>query len=179
MLIFSKIYTGTENLDYYKGYTPAEGFDCYDGCGGYMNNGSITERHIYEVKVRDTHYDELMLEVKKLNDLNRKAKEFDANPYYISVTPQGTYIFKLKDKSGYSWEKRQMPVSTVDPSRGKINKEFTLLDCKYADMFFPNITSNIVKTKYDISKKSKNIKDLVDKENCKKCEGLNFLFEKN
>jgi hypothetical protein len=178
MLLFNRIYKGVENTDYYKGYTPEEGFDCYDGCGGNMKEGSIINRQIYEVKVRDTHYPELMLEVKKLNDLTKKAKEFEATAYYVSITPSGCYVFKLKEKNAYFWIKKQMPVSTVDPSRGKINKEFTLLDCKDAK-FFPSITSNSVKSKHSFIQTNKRVSDLVKQEQCKECKGLNFLFEKN
>ena len=48
------------------------GYDSYDCLLQAWKDGSVKIRYIIEVKLRTNHYDELILETKKLNDLKKK-----------------------------------------------------------------------------------------------------------
>ena len=170
-MLFNKIYKGIEGRDFFKYSTPAEGFDCYDGGGGILNNGSRVKSQIFEVKVRDTHYPELMLEKIKLEALNKKAKEFDADAYYVNITPSGCYIFKLKDTIEYEWIKEMHWASTTDKSRGKKLKSLVYIPLSDGRVY-NDITRKLIEEEFIKSKTPNISKDIK----CKNC-GLDFFFE--
>lgn len=171
--VFSIIYKGKEGYDYYKFFTPEEGFDCYDGGGAKItydsNHNSTMSRQLFEVKVRDTHYPELLLEKDKLENLWKKCKELDSTPYYVNVTPEGCFIWKLENPLNYTWERQMHWVSTTDKSRGKKLKSITMLDQNDAKRF--NITRGEVVNAWD---EIYNKKPEVVKKKCK-C-GLEVFF---
>lgn len=123
------------DLHYYL--TAEDGRDIYDGYVMLYDNtsGSIMSRGLIEIKIRETHYPELLLEKKKLDDLTNKANESGAIVIYISVTPQGTYVFNLtsiqKDKT-FEWKNEELWISTTDKSKGKKMKKVTYLSCDLA-----------------------------------------------
>ena len=169
--LFSKIYKGEEGLDFYKYVTPAEGMDCYDGGGGILSGPNKWQRHIFEVKVRDTHYPELMLEKPKLESLLKKAKEFDAIVFYVSITPEGCFVFRLKSSAlEYEWKREMHWVSTTDKSRGKKLKSITYIPQEEAKLF-KDINREMIESEYEES-----IKPKVELKKKCKC-GLEVFFD--
>lgn len=86
---------------------------------------------IQELKVRDEHYNELILEEKKLKSLKNKQLEFHqyynkVHLFYICFTPLGTYIFDL-DILNVNIEEREMKKQTFK-SNDKENKKITYIN---------------------------------------------------
>lgn len=87
--LMPKVYQWTEYI------TDIYGYDVYDCLWQAHIDGSTQRRYIIEVKIRDTHYDELILETKKLRDLKSKVYDDKTQILYINITPIATYIFNL------------------------------------------------------------------------------------
>ncbi len=81
--------------DYTIYLTDIYGFDPYDGLLQFYHDGSTKKRWIMEVKIRDTHYEELLLEKKKLTELQKKVYDDLTDILYICVTPLQTYVYNL------------------------------------------------------------------------------------
>lgn len=81
---------------------------------------------VVELKCRNTHYDELMLEKYKYDKLNKHER-----PYYINSTPKGIYIFNVKNITP-NWVVNQMPKQTEFENTDKIDKTYCLLNIKEA-----------------------------------------------
>lgn len=138
-LIFDKL---SPKYDYKTWMTPAEGYDVYDGVllRFKKDTSEVVDRTIIEVKVRDRHYTELMLESIKYTELKKLRKSMNIRTkkecyvdiktrlLYINVTPSGSYLFDL-DLLNYKteWKDEMHWVSTTDKSKGKILKSVTYL----------------------------------------------------
>jgi len=134
--VIKKLYNNdTHDIQYYP--TDIEGYDIYDGYVMIFakGTGSIIKRHLIEIKIRDTHYNTLLLQQSKLNDLKDKAKESDASVIYISCTPEGSFVYnlsRLETETGFDWVRESHWKTTTDKSQGKITKTVTYLPTKYA-----------------------------------------------
>jgi len=61
-----------------------------------------------ELKCRNKHYDELMIEKDKYDSLMQRSSRYNTTPIYINSTPKGVFVFNLgavpepqwKDKGG-------------------------------------------------------------------------------
>ncbi len=167
--ILPELYKSNNDFDYNYYETPVEGKDIYDAflIKMFKETGSIMGRAIIEIKIRDKDWGDegLMLESIKLNALLDKARQLDGGGYkcnvaYISVTPTNTYAFNLTSlKDGLKWETRDCPVSTVDPSRGRINKKVTFLKSEDGRII------NYNKTQVDNEFANKDKKETVVKNN--------------
>lgn len=146
-LIFDNL---PKNYDYKSYMTSADGKDIYDAflLRFEKNSSKLIDRYIIEIKIRDTHYPELMLEKIKFEDLKRLRTQLDkktnAECYtniksrlvYISVTPQGAYWFDLdKLQSSFNWTTERHWKSTTNKAAGKIEKDLTLINIKMAKHF--------------------------------------------
>lgn len=146
-MIFDKLPT---EYDYKTFFTPAEGYDVYDGLLMRFEKGTsrFIDRFIIEIKVRDKFYPELLLESIKLNSLKKertiKDKKTNSECYtntksrlvYISVTPEGSYWFDLdKIEDSLVWTEQLHWASTTDKSQGKVMKKVAMVDCKLAKRF--------------------------------------------
>ena len=87
-------------------------FDCY----------SIKSTAYIELKSRNTHYDELLIEKMKYEAIVSQAKHYGLRPYYINSTPEGIWAFKLAKLPAPKWESRPMPATTEFENNDKINK---------------------------------------------------------
>lgn len=159
--IFSKM---SINYDWKYLLTDETSYDLYDGrlMKFKKDTGEIIENYYVEIKVRDTHYDELMLEDIKHKNLIKLAKKLDdkinkecmtmidSKIIYISSTPQGSFLYNLSeiDFDKVEWQIKTLPVSTVNRSAGKIEKKVCFLSTKLAK-FIP-ITSNDIVQNDDI-----------------------------
>ena len=134
-----------EGKEYTYYTTPSDGFDVYDGYVMLFNtSGSIIGRYMVEVKVRDTHYDELMLERKKYNDLVKASSKTEAGIIYINVTPNGTYCFNINKiiDDNTNWVIGNHWKSTTDKSLGKIDKKIVYIPIDKAKKIEYNTVMN-------------------------------------
>ena len=93
---------------------------------------SIQNKLTIELKSRNTHYDDLLIEKKKYDRLLLLAAEDEHIPYYINSTPKGVWGFDLFTIQ-IDWTDRLMPVVTEFPSKGKIIKKVGLLPCNLGE----------------------------------------------
>lgn len=164
----------------YKSYmTDENSFDIYDCLLYLFKDDKFIQRKYIEVKVRDRHYPDLMLEKSKLKSLINLVKQKDSKYsketlqeeksgiVYVTITPLATYWFDI-DKINLKelvWVNEMHWVSTTDQSKGKIMKEVTYLDTNIATKY--NITSNDIEDKDDVK-----IEKIMDNQRKYKC-----LFE--
>ena len=115
------------------------GYDSYDCLLQAWKDGSVKIRYIIEVKVRTNHYDELILEKKKLNDLKKKILDPTTTEIiYINITPKGTFLFnisRLEKEGKLITSKMIMNKSTMQSTSNKIEKGIILLDVVKARRF--------------------------------------------
>ncbi|RYY51498.1 MAG: hypothetical protein EOO06_00405 [Chitinophagaceae bacterium] len=168
------------DIQYYM--TSAEEKDHYDG---YVmvyqkDTGKSLQRYIIEVKVRDTHYEKLMLEKPKYTNLKIKAKESHSKPLYINFTPNGCYIhniYNIEKTITFKWTKEKHKASTVDKSKGKVNKIVTYLHTDLAK-FIDLKQSELPRLKKEKAAQETVRKECIDHKQ-KKCLYKYLLFGEN
>jgi len=109
-------------------FTPSHGKEVYDCCVCLFDSltKSLVYRHIIEIKVRDRFYPTLLLEKKKLESLKKIASIAGSNIHYISVTPNGTFVFNLSEiEPELVFQMEEHWASTTNKSMGKVNKSIT------------------------------------------------------
>lgn len=117
----------------YKIYYTSKGDDYtgYDILLHIYTNGEITSSNIIEIKVRDTHFTDLILEQKKYDKLKiLKQREEEngienVNIYYLNFTPKGTYMYNLT-KMDIEWFGQYFPDNSVNTKK-EIYKTITFL----------------------------------------------------
>jgi hypothetical protein len=77
-------------------------YDCYS----LVHNSDI------ELKCRNIHYDDLLIEKAKYDALIQRAAMFGTIPVYINSTPIGVWSFRLSELPEPKWEERRMPKTT-------------------------------------------------------------------
>lgn len=108
--------------DLTKSENTFDSFDCYSN-----------EKNSYiELKSRQTHYPDLLIERSKYHRLVAEAMVLCLDPWYINSTPQGVYGFDLTRVPEPAWEERMMPKTTEFASREKIKKVVGFLHLDYA-----------------------------------------------
>jgi len=136
-LLFSKIYNKNGFNDNIY-HTPAEGKEPYDSVVCRFKNGSRHRNHIWEAKIRDADYDDILFEKNKYNSLKNIAKKYDAaecDIFYVSTHPSGTYVFnitQIEKDNKLKWIKQHHNISTVELWRGKTEKELIYLPISLA-----------------------------------------------
>jgi hypothetical protein len=118
--VFSKV-KGTQ-IDYI--ITPPNSKTVYDAI--LTIDG---KSYLYEAKCRSTHYDTLMLEQKKYNNLMDlyKKDRYDG-VFYLCSTPNGIYQINISKLNNINWIEEEHWKTNVDRSQGKIKKTLTYLD---------------------------------------------------
>lgn len=85
--------------------------------------------YLYEAKCRSKHYDQLMLEQKKYNNLmDLYKKDNYAGVFYLCSTPLGIYQLNMSKLTNIDWIEEEHWKSNVDRSQGKIKKTLTYVD---------------------------------------------------
>lgn len=88
-------------------------FDCY----------SLKYNMDIELKCRNKHYDELLIEKDKYDALLKRSEKFGTTPMYINSTPEGIYVFNLQKIAQPKWEdKGGLPTTSHFSDRRKIVK---------------------------------------------------------
>jgi hypothetical protein len=87
-------------------------YDCY----------SLEYNADIELKCRNLHYDDLLIEKIKYDALVARAAMFGTRPIYINSTPLGVWSFRLDELSEPAWEERRMPKTTYFSNNNMIVK---------------------------------------------------------
>jgi hypothetical protein len=75
-----------------------------------------------ELKCRNRHYDDLLIEKSKYDRLVMAAQYFNYNPVYINSTPEGAWAFNLNYVQP-EWEDRDgLPATTEFDNNEKVTK---------------------------------------------------------
>ena len=80
-----------------------------------------------EIKCRQAHYDDLIIEKKKYDFLIKRSSEYNTIPLYINSTPKGVWVFYIKDLS-IIWTSKMLPKKTYWDDGTFINKEIGYLN---------------------------------------------------
>ena len=88
-----------------------------------------------ELKCRNTHYDDLLIEKYKYEKLMSRAERFGTLAVYISQTPEGIFAFNLSKLPEPQWETRGMPKTSHFNQRQFIDKEVGYLHIDYAKRY--------------------------------------------
>ena len=88
-----------------------------------------------ELKCRRTHYDELLIEKMKYDNLIARSAKFETNPIYINSTPVGIYVFRLATIE-IKWETKRMPATTDFARKAKVDKVVGFLNVNQAKQIY-------------------------------------------
>jgi len=102
--------------DLVKSVNPMSRWDCY----------SVSSNHRIELKCRDKHYDELMIERKKYDAMMSIVKDSLEVPIYINSTPEGIYRFNLLRQT-YKWVTKNIRKTTHFSNGGRVPKEVAFI----------------------------------------------------
>lgn len=83
-----------------------------------------------ELKSRNTHYDDLLIEQSKYNAIIEQAVALKYRAYYINSTPEGIWSFCLSMMPTPKWEDRWLPAKTEFPNGGNKTKVVGYLHIK-------------------------------------------------
>lgn len=93
-----------------------ERFDCFS---------NIYKLNI-ELKCRQKHYNDLILEKKKLDGIIERSNKLSMLPVYINSTPLGIWAFYLTNRN-YEWKTKVLP-KTTEWNRDTVEKQITYLN---------------------------------------------------
>jgi hypothetical protein len=97
------------------------GFSHWD-CTAWYETPMGRVDFILELKCRETHYPELLIEQVKWDWLLEEAGKRSARPAYINSTPRGIYAWDLYRIKEPIWEERILPATTTFENREQIRK---------------------------------------------------------
>jgi hypothetical protein len=141
----------------------------------FNENNECYKLVLIEAKVRDRHYDDLMLEVKKFNSLQAISKDWNKENkktfgnetppiyvMYISITPIGSFVFNLTNKTekDFEWKEEMHNKSTVFKGEGKELKKITYIPvskAKYYDIITDDKRLNPIKPIIDNQKRNERV----------------------
>lgn len=90
-----------------------DGFDCQ----------SEHYKLFIELKSRNTHYPDLLIEKKKCDYLIEHAEKLGLEPWYVNYTPEGVFAFALKTLlSTIDWKEKWLPSTTEFTNKSKTTK---------------------------------------------------------
>jgi len=145
-------------------------YDVYDCLLQASIDGSVKKRFIIEIKIRDTHFDELILETKKLRDLKSKVLDHsNTEILYINVTPNKTYVFnlsKMEKEDKFSVNKLKANKATMESRTNKVDKNviyLSITDARSIDFTFNEKEyQNSIKVVINENNRHKNNKNLFE-----------------
>ena len=98
----------------------------------FSKHDCISSKHkVYiELKSRNTHYDDLLIEKIKYDAILEAARILKLKPLYINSTPEGMWSFNISSMPQPKWEDRWLPAKTEFPSGGNKTKVVGYLHVK-------------------------------------------------
>lgn len=135
-ILFKKIYNKGELQDNIH-HTATDSKESFDSLVCRFKNNRIYQNHIWEAKIRDVDYNDVLFERVKYNSLKSICKRFDGAPceiFYVSTHPAGTYVFNItsiEKKYGLPWITQQHNISTVELWKGKKDKDIIYLPIEW------------------------------------------------
>ena len=75
-----------------------------------------------ELKSRNTHYPDLLIEKIKYDAIVEHASKLNYRPIYINSTPEGIWMFDLLISKPRDWIERWLPQNTEFSNRGNKTK---------------------------------------------------------
>lgn len=164
-LLFSKIYnTGTSQDNIY--HTPECGREVYDSVVCRFNeDGKLYSNHIWEAKIRDANYPDILFEKEKYESLKKIQQKYDGakcDIFYVSCHPDGTYIFNItKIFEKIEWKNEMHNRSTVELHRGKKMKTLTYLPISLAKRFDITVADiDRIEKEMEMKRKTKKVKKI-------------------
>ena len=97
------------------------GFSHWD-CTAFYETSLGRVDFILELKCRETHYPEMLIEQAKHDWLIEEAGKRSAKPAYVNWTPQGIFAWDLYRVKEPSWAPRLMPATTQFENNEEIVK---------------------------------------------------------
>jgi hypothetical protein len=88
---------------------------------------SMQKQLFIELKCRNTHYENLMIEQSKYARLKYEAGERGLVPTYICSTPQGVWVFDLRLFEPVWKDQTDLPISTEFENKAKRTKSVGFL----------------------------------------------------
>ena len=90
----------------------------------YSKHDCISDKYkaYIELKSRNTHYDDLLIEKIKYDAILEHAFLLDYLTFYINSTPEGIWSFSLLTMPQPQWEDRWLPAKTEFPNGGNKTK---------------------------------------------------------
>ncbi|NBW79610.1 MAG: hypothetical protein EBR27_11455 [Betaproteobacteria bacterium] len=136
-ILFNQIYNKGELQDNIY-HTAIDSKEEYDSIVCRFKNNKIYQNHIWEAKIRNVDYIDILFEKNKYNSLKKVCKRFDGAPceiYYVSTHPSGTYVFnitKIERDNKLTWITQNHNISTVEIWKGKKEKDIIYLPIELA-----------------------------------------------
>lgn len=93
-------------------------YDCY----------SSESKMFFELKCRDTHYDQLLIEKMKYDHLIELAQSFSFEPIYVCSTPNGVWEFNINAMDMVWFEQDDLPATSQFSNRERVTKTVGYLD---------------------------------------------------
>lgn len=88
-----------------------------------------------ELKCRNKHYDDLVIEKMKYDKLMERAEKFGTTAVYVSQTPEGIYGFNLSNMPEPTWETRGMPKTSHFNQRQFVDKVVGYLNVSQSKVY--------------------------------------------
>ncbi len=170
--LYKEIYTNSKyDIQYY--HTPIDSYEVYDSVVNRFEKSTnyLVDTQIFEVKIRDTNYQDILLEKKKYNSLKKESKRClngnEITIFYVSCHPSGTYVFNLSKLEDIKWQKESHNISTTELYRGKEDKYVCYLPISSAK--FVNIKSTELQILDYIKPESQQIENKLISQQQQKC----------
>lgn len=88
-----------------------------------------------ELKCRNKHYNDLVIEKYKYDKLLSRAEKYSTIPVYICQTPKGIYGFNLSKLDEPEWFIKGMPKTSHFSQRQFVDKEVGMLHIDFAKIY--------------------------------------------
>lgn len=86
-----------------------------------------------ELKSRNKHYDDLLIEKMKYDAIVEAAAFLELKPLYINSTPEGVYSFNLSSLPDIEWQEKWLPATSEFSSKGNKTKVVGFIHIDKAD----------------------------------------------
>lgn len=145
--------------DYDYFFTPIDSKNSYDAVVTTYSKktGKALKTFIIEMKVRNTHFDELIMEIVKYKRLKSVSKIIDASMLYVNVTPRGYFIFNEDIITNSRVDEGKFNKQTMTSTDDKIDKLCIYLDSDKARQIECNVNEDLLLKNIEFHKRIEKI----------------------